>query len=111
MVVSDPTTASLLGRTFLDTGPAAEPNAGALQRCLAEAVWRPSSLVAAPGIAWRGVDRHSAIATLQDGLVKVALQFSFNDVGGVTRNFAPARYRSVGKEYMPTPWLVRCSES
>ncbi len=104
------TTASLLGRTFIDTRPAAELNAGALQRYLAEAVWLPSALVAAPGIAWRGVDRHSAIATLRDGPVKVALQFSFNDAGEVTRIFAPARYRSVGKEYVPTPWLVRCSD-
>jgi hypothetical protein len=102
------TSASLLGHTFMNARPARELNAGALQRYLAEAVWVPPALVAGPGISWRGVDRHTAIATLRDGRVHVALQFTFNDVGEVTQIFSPTRYRSVGGGFVPTPWLVRC---
>jgi len=102
------TSASLLGHTFMTARPAAELNVGALQRYLAEAVWLPSVLVAAKGLRWRGVDRERAIATLRDGPLIVALEFSFNERGEVCEVFAPVRYRSVAGEYVATPWLVRC---
>jgi hypothetical protein len=102
------TSASLLGHTFMTSRPAAELNAGALQRYLAEAIWLPSVLVAGHGIRWSGLDRERAIATIADGPLVVALQFSFNERGEITEVFTPARYRSVHGGYVATPWLVRC---
>lgn len=102
------TSASLLGHRFLTARPATELNTGALQRYLAEAIWLPSALVAGNGVRWRSLDRDHAIATLRDGPLVVALQFSFNERGAVTEVFSPGRYRSVAGDYVATPWLVRC---
>jgi len=102
------TSASLLGHTFMNARPAPELDAGALQRYLAEAVWLPSVLVAGPGITWQRLARQTAIATLRDGPTSVSLQFTFGEIGEITQIFTPARYRSVGGDYVPTPWLVRC---
>ena len=102
------TSASLLGHTFMNARPAAELNLGALQRYLAETVWLPSVLVAGNGVSWRALDRQRAIATLRDGSLVVALQYTFNERGEVTEIFSPARYRSVAGDYIPTPWMVRC---
>ena len=92
----------------MNARPAPELDAGALQRYLAEAVWLPSVLVAGPGIAWQRLARQTAIATIRDGPASVSLQFTFGESGKITQIFTPARYRSVGGDYVPTPWLVRC---
>jgi len=83
-------------------------NAGALQRYLAEAVWFPTALLPASGVAWSPIDDCRARATLTDNATTVALEFRFSDAGDVREVYAPSRPREVDGRYEPTPWLVRC---
>lgn len=104
-------TASLLGLySVMDAQPSADLNAGALQRYLAEAVWFPTALLPASGVAWDSVDDRSARATLTDHGTTVSLDFRFTDAGDIDRASAAARQREVKGAYIPTPWIVTCRD-
>jgi len=82
---------------------------GALLRYLAEAVWAPTALLPAAGVAWSPLDATSARATLSAGGTTVALDFHFGADGLVASVFAAARSRESGGRFVPTPWQGRWS--
>ncbi|UYZ58092.1 DUF6920 family protein [Hymenobacter latericus] len=79
-------------------------DSGALLRYLAEAVWYPTALLPSQGVRWSAIDEHTALATLTDGATTVSLQFSFGEQGEIVRSYAPARFRDVNGQGVPTPW-------
>jgi hypothetical protein len=81
---------------------------GQLTRYLAETIWFPTALLPRPGLTWRALDDHAAIATLIDHGRSVSLRFTFGDTGDVTEVFAQDRLRETHGRYEPTPWAVRC---
>jgi hypothetical protein len=79
----------------------------ALQRYLAEAVWFPTRLLPSQGVEWMHRDETSAVASLADAGVRVALEFRFDAAGDVVGAFTPARHREVHGVFEPTPWQGR----
>ena len=84
-----------------------ELNAGALHRYLAEAAWCPSVLLPGRGVTWESIDDRTARATIRDSGISVSLEFRFNEQGEIASVFAPARFRELHGQYVPTPWLGR----
>jgi hypothetical protein len=82
----------------------AELAAGALQRYLAEAPWFPYALLPEAGVTWRAIDERRALATLRDGAVAVALEFTFNEAGDIERSYTPARPYEDRGAFRPLPW-------
>jgi hypothetical protein len=100
--------ASLLGVVALaDLRGKGDIARGELMRFLAEATWYPTALLPSQGVRWTGLDDRSAVASLTDGAVSVALRFTFHPDGPVDTVFAEARARMVGGALVPTPWQGR----
>lgn len=78
---------------------------GELHRYLAEAVWNPAALLPSTGVEWNPIDRNSARATLSAHGHTVSLDVLFNDQGHAVQAYTHARYRTVGRSVVPTPWL------
>ena len=85
-------------------------DAGALQRWLAEAIWFPTALLPDNGVTWTAIDDRRARASVTVVGTVVSLEFRFNDDGDVSEVFAPDRAREVSGAYVPTPWIVRCTQ-
>lgn len=85
----------------------ADAAAGALHRYLAEAVWLPTALLPAEGVAWSAIDDHHARASITSGDTTVSLDFTFGADGRVESVFTPARMRDVEGRAIPTPWRGR----
>lgn len=78
---------------------------GSLLRYLAEAVWCPTALLPSENLVWSAIDDTTALATLTDNGVCVALQFSFNDAGEVINVYTPERaYKKVSGASQRQPW-------
>ena len=86
-----------------------ELDEAALQRYLAEAVWFPTALLPGQGNIWEALNGHRARASITDSAISTALEFEFNQKGEIVAVYAPARYREVPGEYVPTPWQGRFS--
>jgi len=95
---------------IVDVHDTPEIAAAALQRYLAEAVWLPTRLLPSQGVVWTPVDDSTAVATLEDGSTRVALEFRFDAAGDVVSVFTPARLRAVRGGFEPTPWRGRFFE-
>ena len=67
----------------------------------------PAALLPRYSVIWTAVDENRALATLSHSGNTVALEFTFNKDGEVTRIFTPSRYRSVNGHFEPTPWEGR----
>ncbi len=80
---------------------------GALQRYLAEAAWLPTALLPSAGVTWTAMTDSSALATLKDRDLSVSVEFRFNDANEISGTYVPDRNRSVGDDYVPTPWEGR----
>ncbi len=76
---------------------------GALQRYLAEAAWLPTSLLPNENLKWTAIDDRKALPTLSDSGTTVSLEFSFNETGEITGDFAPERFYKVKGEYKSFP--------
>lgn len=75
-----------------------------LMRWLAEAVWYPTALLPSQGVTWQPVDAMSALATLTDGTIELAMLFRFREDGLVSGIRVEAREGTIeGKEVM-MPW-------
>jgi len=97
--------ARLLGLvTVAEPEPGPDLDEGELMRYLAEAVWVPTALLPASGVAWRSVDDHTAAAKLSHAGTTVSLLFSFDEQGLVERVSTDARPRDVDGTAVPTPW-------
>ena len=81
-----------------------ELNSGALHRYLAEAVWYPAALLPSERLTWSAIDEFTALATLKEGAIEVALEFRFADDGEVESVFTPARWGTFDGEYRQKPW-------
>jgi len=81
-----------------------ELNSGALHRYLAEAVWYPAALLPSERLTWSAIDEFTALATLKEGGIEVALEFRFADDGEVESVFTPARWGTFDGEYQQKPW-------
>jgi hypothetical protein len=81
-----------------------ELNSGALHRYLAEAVWYPAALLPSERLSWSAIDEFTALATLKEGPIEVALEFRFADDGEVESVFTPARWGIFDGEYQQKPW-------
>jgi hypothetical protein len=100
--------ASLLGAVALaDLRGGGEIAQGELMRFVAEATWYPTALLPSHGARWTDIDDRSALVTLADGPVSVALRFTFHPDGPVDTVYAEARARTVGGTLVPTPWQGR----
>ena len=64
----------------------------------------PTALLPGQGVSWTAIDDRSALATLTDGEVTVALIFHFGPDGLIASVRAEARERTVGGKLVPTPW-------
>ncbi len=83
---------------------------GELMRYLAEAVWYPTALLPGQGVQWTAVDAQSALATLTDGALTVALTFHFDAQGWVQRITSDARSAMVDGTLVPMPWEAVVSD-
>jgi hypothetical protein len=92
----------------MDQTGGAELAASALQRYLGEAIWFPMVLAPGGGVEWSAVDASTARATLRDGALAVALDFTFNAGGEIVRVYSPDRYREENGHFVATPWEARC---
>jgi len=81
-----------------------EMNSGALHRYLAEAVWYPTALLPSARLRWSAIDDDTALATLTDHGITVALEFRFNAAGEVTGIYTPARWGTFDGGYRQLPW-------
>ena len=79
-------------------------NSGALHRYLAEAVWYPTALLPQFGIVWEAIDDRTAVATLSDHGISVALEFRFNEADEVVGIYSPGRFARFGDEYKKVAW-------
>ena len=82
---------------------------GELIRYFAEAVWYPTALLPSQGVQWKPVDDQTALATLTDGALTVALSFTFNAQGLVERITSSERSALVDGVMVRMPWEVRLS--
>lgn len=82
------------------TGP--EMDQGALLRWLNETMWFPA-VWATRVISWEAIDDSSAIGSVTAGQVRVSGEFRFDREGRFV-DFNADRHRSVGKEFVLTPW-------
>ena len=82
----------------------AELASAALQRYLTEAPWFPYALLPEAGVTWSAIDERRALATLRDGAVAAALEFTFNEAGDIERVHAPARPFEETGSFRPMPW-------
>lgn len=74
--------AAVLGRvTMVNLHGTGDVARGELMRFLAEAAWRPTSLLPSQGVLWAAADDHAARATLKDGDTTPTLLFRFTSVG------------------------------
>jgi hypothetical protein len=89
------------------TGAIAE---GEAMRWLAEAAWYPTALLPGAGVTWTAIDDRSALASLRDGAVAVALTFQFGSDDLIASVRAEARHRSLAGELVATPWEGRWSD-
>lgn len=98
--------AELLGIVRLAAPPPShELTAGALHRYLAEAVLLPSALAPGHGVTWTPLDENRARATLTEGGVMVALDFTFRSADGLVDSvYAADRMRASHGRFLPTPW-------
>ena len=90
--------------TLLDAPGQRELDIGALQRYLAEAVWFPSALLPAAGVAWRAIDDDRAEARLSQGGNTASLEYTFGPDGEIAHIHTPARLREVSGKFEATPW-------
>lgn len=82
---------------------------GELIRFFAEAVWYPTALLPSQGVQWTPVDDQTALATMTDGALTVALTFTFNAQGLVERITSSERSALVDGVMVTMPWEVRLS--
>jgi hypothetical protein len=86
------------------TGDVAE---GELMRFFAEAAWYPTALLPSQGVRWEAVDDRLANATLTEGVISIAMLFTFDEEALIDTVRVEARGRAVGGEVIPTPWQGR----
>ncbi|MDJ0973300.1 MAG: hypothetical protein QNJ98_02410 [Planctomycetota bacterium] len=79
---------------------------GEVSRYLAELPWAPHALVANPEVHLRSEDDQHVILACALGDTEVAVRMEVDEHGAPVRARMPARPRSVGKRFEPTPWLV-----
>lgn len=89
---------------MVDVSDNAKVDQAALQRYLSEIVWFPSAAVS-PYISWRGIDEHTAEATLSYGGTTGSATFHFDDDGNFTKLVA-MRYKGAD-DAEPSEWTVR----
>jgi hypothetical protein len=80
---------------------------GEFMRFFAEAAWYPTALLPSQGVQWRGIDDHSAQATMKDNDITLTLTFSFSADGTIDTFRAEARDRVVSGKTFATPWQGR----
>ena len=81
-----------------------ELSKGELMRYLAEAAWYPTALLPSQGVVWQAVDEKSAVATITDGSITVALRFGFSESGLIDTLYAESRGRLVNDVMTYAPW-------
>ena len=82
-------------------------DAASLMRWLAEAAWWPGALLPRAGLSWAGLGEREAQATLEDGLARVSVDFSF-DAHARLHACQALRYRDAGGgQAVLTPWRGR----
>ena len=84
-----------------------ELSKGELMRFLAEAAWYPTALLPSQGVVWQAIDETSAIATITDGSITLALRFGFSDSGLIDTMRAESRDRLVNDVMTYAPWAGR----
>ncbi|MCC2635601.1 MAG: hypothetical protein K0S48_3487 [Ramlibacter sp.] len=91
----------------VDLTHSAELARGELMRYFAEAAWYPTALLPSQGVRWEAVDENSALATLTDGPVSLALTFRFRPDGPIDTVQAASRARMVDGQLSSAPWQGR----
>ena len=84
-----------------------ELSKGELMRFLAEAAWYPTALLPSQGVVWQAIDEKSAVASMTDGGITVALRFGFSDNGLIDTMRAESRGRLVNGTMTYAPWAGR----
>lgn len=81
-----------------------ETAVGEALRYLAELPWVPYAIAHNRELSWRELDAQTLeVATLL-GNERLAVELELDATGDITRAFAPARPRVVGKRSIATPW-------
>ena len=83
---------------------------GALYRFLAEAPWYPSALYPSAHLRWEAIDAKRALATLENGRCRVALEFRFDTFDDVAGIYTPQRPRRRRGGYENAAWEGRFQE-
>lgn len=82
---------------------------GTMQRYLGEIVWFPSAALH-PDISWKGVDEHTAVATLTSGSNSVEGTFEFG-LDGLLKSFSTLRYMGGDATAPKRPWRIDVIEN
>ncbi len=80
---------------------------GEFMRYFMEALWYPTALLPSQGVRWQAVDDKSALASLTDGAMTLALTFRFKDDGLIQFARAESRGRLVNGVASAAPWQGR----
>ncbi len=78
---------------------------GALLRYAAELPWLPTAFLSLPQFHWQPIDDYAARATIADTGISGEIIFHFDDEGRIIKTEGPQRYRSVGKDFVATPFV------
>lgn len=101
--------ARLLGALPLAQSGGPQVAQSALLRFLAEAVLLPPALLPSPWLRWEAMDEHHARAVISDAGITGSGVFTFDDAGRITEFYTEDRLRSVGDDFVATPFYGRMS--
>ena len=77
---------------------------GELMRYLAELAWAPQAILQNPALRWRDQGPDALVVSAGDGATACDVTLTFNREGRIAGARASDRPRSVGCQFVPTPW-------
>lgn len=84
------------------SGP--EIDVSSLHRYVGEMPWFPPAFLNEEYISWEPVDSARARAVIIDGKYAATVEFSFDEVGRITKVTTDERYRTVGDQFIRDTW-------
>lgn len=81
-----------------------EIDVSSLHRYIGEMPWFPTAFLNEEHIVWEPVDSSHSRALITDGESTATVEFSFDDVGRITKVTTDERYRTVGDRFIRDKW-------
>lgn len=81
-----------------------EIDISSLHRYVGEMPWFPTAFLNEEYISWEPIDSSRARAIITDGKCTASVEFSFDEVGRITKVTTDERYRTVGDQFVRDRW-------